>query len=354
MRPQRVIAGEDSHFVACCRAEEMLDTLPDACVSLMTLDFPYFQVCKEDWDNAWPTPEAFIAWMGGVLAKCRRVLAPNGSIYVFAASQVRGGLTMATRVEVEFSRHFAVLGRATWQKEEGTHRRIHKPDLRWFCPQSEVVIAGEQPAFSCEPVRAYLDGERRRAGASIGWIRDQIGFTGQMPYHWFAVGMPDGTCQQWQFPTEEHYSALQRLCRGFFLRPYAELRAEFEALRRPFTVSAAVPYTDVWTYETVNAYPGKHPCEKPFLMAENMIAASSRPGDLVADFFCGSGAFLAAAVHSGRRAIGCDMDPAWADFTRRRIESGPMQWRDFGRREGRKLRTVAAEVPGQLGLFRSA
>jgi site-specific DNA-methyltransferase (adenine-specific) len=115
-------------------------------------------------------------------------------------------------------------------------------------------------------------------------------------------------------------------------RTYEDLRAEYDALdaeyqraiaavehvRRPFFGSREIQYTDVWTYGTVAKYPGKHPCEKPFLMAENMIAASSRPGDLVADFFCGSGAFLAAAVHGGRRAIGCDMDPHWAEQAQRR------------------------------------
>ncbi|MCX2959844.1 MAG: site-specific DNA-methyltransferase, partial [Serratia symbiotica] len=70
---------------------------------------------------------------------------------------------------------------------------------------------------------------------------------------------------------------------------YRDLCLKFESLRRPFSVSIDVPYTDVWTYKPVHFYPGKHPCEKPTDMLKDIINASSRPGDLVADFFMGSG-----------------------------------------------------------------
>lgn len=56
-------------------------------------------------------------------------------------------------------------------------------------------------------------------------------------------------------------------------------------------------------------------------MARDIVRASSREGGLVADFFCGSGAFLAAAVAEGRRAIGCDMDPHWAEQAQRRCNA---------------------------------
>ena len=145
MSTEAVLSGETTHHVACERAESFIDRLPDGCVSLMTLDFPYFRCVGEAWDNAWPTPEAFIAWMGGILAQCRRVLAPNGSIYVFAAPQVRGGLTMATRVECEVARHFSVLNRITWQKPEGSTKAEmnEKSGQRSFFPVSEAIIFAE-------------------------------------------------------------------------------------------------------------------------------------------------------------------------------------------------------------------
>ena len=344
--PEEVLSGTATHHVACERAESFLDGLPDGCVSLMTLDFPYYGVKDDAWDNAWPSAEAFIAWMGGVLAQCRRVLAPNGSIYVFAAPQVREGLTMATRVECEVARHFSVLGRVTWRKEEGRHAAAEKEGLRSWWPASEVVIFAEQPGsdslalgesqygakcdelrgFVFEPLRAYFDAERKRSGLRSEQIQagmfTRTGARYVFERHTFSRS-------QWELPTAEQYAAARDLFnaegnpegRPYLREQYEELREQYEELRRPFSVSADVPYTDVWTYRTVNTYPGKHPCEKPKDMARDIVRASSRPGDVVADFFCGSGAFLAAAVAEGRRAIGCDMDPHWAEQAQRRCDA---------------------------------
>ncbi|MBB8195838.1 site-specific DNA-methyltransferase, partial [Escherichia coli] len=51
-----------------------------------------------------------------------------------------------------------------------------------------------------------------------------------------------------------------------------------------------------------------HPCEKPADMLRQIIEASSRPGDLVADFFMGSGSTIKAALSLGRRAIGIELE----------------------------------------------
>ncbi|MBN6379354.1 site-specific DNA-methyltransferase, partial [Escherichia coli] len=91
-------------------------------------------------------------------------------------------------------------------------------------------------------------------------------------------------------------------------RQYASLLEEYKSLRRYFSVSAAVPYTDVWTHKPVQYYPGKHPCEKPADMLRQIIEASSHPGDLVADFFMGSGSTIKAAMALGRRAIGVEFE----------------------------------------------
>lgn len=60
--------------------------------------------------------------------------------------------------------------------------------------------------------------------------------------------------------------------------------------------------------EPVQFYPGKHPCEKPADMLRQIINASSRPGDLVADFFMGSGSTIKAAMALGRRALGVELE----------------------------------------------
>ena len=53
---------------------------------------------------------------------------------------------------------------------------------------------------------------------------------------------------------------------------------------------------------------GKHPTQKPVALLERVVLASTKPGDLVLDPFCGSGTTGVAAVRHGRRFIGIDMD----------------------------------------------
>ena len=50
-----------------------------------------------------------------------------------------------------------------------------------------------------------------------------------------------------------------------------------------------------------------------------ILEASSNPGDLVADFFCGSGTTLAVAEKLGRRWIGCDLGRYGIHVTRKRL-----------------------------------
>jgi len=57
--------------------------------------------------------------------------------------------------------------------------------------------------------------------------------------------------------------------------------------------------------------------QKPEKLLERIILSSSKEGDLVADFFCGSGTTLAVAEKLGRRWIGCDLG-RWAIHTSRK------------------------------------
>lgn len=49
-----------------------------------------------------------------------------------------------------------------------------------------------------------------------------------------------------------------------------------------------------------------YPTQKPNALLERIILASSNPGDLVADFFCGSGTTSFVAAKHGRNFIACD------------------------------------------------
>lgn len=87
---------------------------------------------------------------------------------------------------------------------------------------------------------------------------------------------------------------------------------------------------DVWTWidrkennigQVFHALPEylNYPTQKPESLLERIIKASSDPGDIVADFFCGSGTTLAVAEKLGRRWIGCDLGRWAIHVTRKRL-----------------------------------
>jgi len=59
--------------------------------------------------------------------------------------------------------------------------------------------------------------------------------------------------------------------------------------------------------------------QKPEKLLQRIINASSRPGDIVADFFCGSGTTLAVAEKLGRRWVGSDLSKFAIQVTRKRL-----------------------------------
>lgn len=62
-----------------------------------------------------------------------------------------------------------------------------------------------------------------------------------------------------------------------------------------------------------------YPTEKPEALLERIIEASSNPGDIIADFFCGSGVTLAVAEKLERKWIGCDLGKFGIHTARKRM-----------------------------------
>lgn len=67
---------------------------------------------------------------------------------------------------------------------------------------------------------------------------------------------------------------------------------------------------------------GLHRTEKPVALLELLIRTSCPPGGLVGDFFAGSGAVGEACAATGRRYVGCEIDPEMAEKARARLQGG--------------------------------
>ena len=86
------------------------------------------------------------------------------------------------------------------------------------------------------------------------------------------------------------------------------------------------PVDDVWDIPMINPLAAErtgYPTQKPEALLERIILASSRPGDLVADFFCGSGTAPVVAQRLGRRWLCADSGAMAVCTTRQRLMALP-------------------------------
>lgn len=336
--PARVPSRLPLDTVVVSDALAFLRGLPDTSVDLIATDPPYHGVKDEDWDNQWATDADYLAWLTQHLKEFRRILKANGSLYVFASPR------MAARVEIAVGEQFNVINRITWQKPPFSTKAemFDKDTMRGFFPASEAIIFAEQYGSDKPYNEALIDGNSTYWSACESTKRsifgdylkiefNRAGKTNRQIAALFpsATGGLTGCVSNWLLgyncPTPDQYAKMRDYLNrsgGEYLRAeYEELRAEYEELRRPFNITADDAYTDVWTFRTVNTYPGKHPCEKPLDLMQHIVRASSREGGIVLDCFCGSGATLAAARNLKRHYIGCDASDHWVNESRKRLRT---------------------------------
>jgi site-specific DNA-methyltransferase (adenine-specific) len=90
--------------------------------------------------------------------------------------------------------------------------------------------------------------------------------------------------------------------------------------------------TDTW-WHTIVPTGGRektgYPTQKPLGILERIVRASSRPGDLVLDYFAGSGTTGEAALRHGRRFLLVDDQPDALRVMRRRFAGQDVEWTGY-------------------------
>ena len=269
-RGRRKIDTESSlppeRLLDCVQVSDFMDLakkIPTRSIDLVCVDPPY-NLGVADWDS-FATDNQFISFTQNWLADAVRVLKPGGALWVFNTPR------NAAHILVHLERRGMELRNwITWNKRDGM-----STSKRRFVNAQETVLylvkEGGEPFFDADGVRVpYESSERIEAAKKRGILKNGK--------RWFPN--PRG-----------------KLC------------------------------TDVWRDASdrhVNKVGGRvqvpvHPTIKPLSIMERIIKSSSAEGDVVLDYFCGSGSTLVAAKRLGRHFIGCDAVPANVELARERL-----------------------------------
>ncbi|MDR6197098.1 DNA methyltransferase [Siphonobacter sp. SORGH_AS_0500] len=296
---------------------ELLKRLPDQSVSLILTDPPYHSTKKENItnDTAFKEDSDFLDWLSQYSKEWKRVIRPNGSIYVFCST------AMSARIEILMAKDFNILSHIVWMKPnepgfEGWKQKMNKQALRQWYAHSERIIFAE-PANEGNLKRTwfgnYLKQQRLLCGMSGHELTAITGAHGKVNH--------GGAVSNWEagrnIPSRDQYD---KICDALVSTGKIESMPLYEDVIRPFSVNSQIEFTDVWDFYSVRPYKGKHPAEKPINMLEHIINSSSYPGDIVLDCFAGSGSTAEAAMRTGRKCILMEIESQWVQAATNRIK----------------------------------
>lgn len=265
-------------------------------------------------------------------ATFRTFLNDNASAYVWGnASDLwrlwyRGGLADSERLELR--------NEIVWDKK--AIPGMASPDLTQFPMATERClffqigaqflgnVNAEDFPESWEPVRSYFESEATAAGIKSADIKRLCGCG--MYSHWF-------TRSQFTLMPEKHYKTLAHAYPGRFVRPWSELKAEWDRVKggptsdsqgaRSYFDNAHDVMRDVWEFPRVSGDDRHgHATPKPVAMMERVMKSSLPSGGLCAEPFGGSGSTLMAAEKTGRSCYTMELQPRYVDVILRR-------WQEF-------------------------
>jgi site-specific DNA-methyltransferase (adenine-specific) len=295
---------------------ECLKLIPDHSISLILTDPPYHSTKKENIhnDRAFKTNEDFINWIENYSIEWKRILKPNGSFFLFCSS------AMAARLEIMLSKRFNILSHIVWTKPndpgfDGWKGKMKKEALRQWYAHSERILFAE-PAIEGNLKRSwfgnYLRENRLKCKLSGHQLAELIGAHGKVNH--------GGSVSNWEagrnIPSRDQY---EKICQAFIKTGKIDQMPHYENVIRPFEVNSKIQFTDVWNFNSVRPYKGKHPAEKPLEMLEHCIQATSFEYDIILDCFAGSGSTAIASLNTNRYSISIEIDGSWYQVIKNRL-----------------------------------
>jgi site-specific DNA-methyltransferase (adenine-specific) len=259
-----VLAGTDRWHIETGEVLAVLRSIPSGVAALCVTSPPYWR--QRDYGvegqlGHEPTLAAFVAGQVAVFNEVRRVLRPDGVLLVNYGDCWNG------------------TGRAGGDYRNGCKREGQLPPPgRWdgSMKKKDLALA---PAAVAQALRE-----------SGWWLRQEI--------IWAKGWASPGSAQDRPVTTHE---TVYLLAAGHRYRTHGANR-----------------YGSVWEISPARGAAGHH-AAMPLELAARCVEIGSQPGDLVLDPFAGTGTTLVAALHSGRSAIGIDLNADFVDRARERI-----------------------------------
>ena len=308
--------------------------------------------------------KSYLTYMAVRLLEMRRVLKPTGSLYLHCDPTMSHYLKVV--LDAVFGRS-AFLSEVIW-KRQSSHNRTK----RWG-PIHDCIFyysqGSSQPIWNriLQPLdQDYVDrfyrhsdehGQYRVSDLTGPGLRD--GDTGQ-PWkevdpaargrHWELP--PDRALPDW-FVFPDGYAGMPARRRLDVLDDqgliYWPPRGTMPGFKRYLTSASGAPATDIVADIPPLSAGAKerlgYPTQKPLSLLRRIVAASSNPGDVVFDPFCGCATTLVAADDLGRSWVGIDISEKAAELVVHRISDRQGLFRDIIHRQDLPQRTDLGPLP---------
>ncbi len=252
---------------------------------------------------------AYLTMMANRLLELRRVLKPTGSLYLHCDPTASHYLKIVldTVFGAESFQNEIVWKRASAHNDPNKYGNIH--DVIFFYSRSRQRIWNPQyTAYSQE----YLDAEWKILPSGRMYkVENMLDPQGKMAEYDFMGTVArwrtnhDGMMELWNAPQTEVPDSHGRIKIGRNGRPTKRCRIIF--LDEMKGVPLQTWWDDIYSLRGGATERLGYPTQKPLALLERIIQASSNPGDVVLDPFCGCGTAVHAAQKLGREWIGIDI-----------------------------------------------
>ena len=259
---------------------------------------------------------AYLVMMTARLIELRRVLKPTGSLYLHCDPTASHYLKVALD---------AIFGPENFRGEITWVRTTTHNDAKRWSPNADIILYyGKGPKGTWNPAYAehrpeYIADKYRLTDADgRRYALDNITSPNPRPnltYEWNGHEPPPNG---WRY-SRETMARLDAEGRIW----YPESKNKRPRLKRYLDEQSGPVIGNVWTdINPINSRAAErlgYPTQKPLALLERIIEASSNPGDVVLDPFCGCGTTVDAAQKLGRRWIGIDVTTLAIDLIDARL-----------------------------------